>query len=162
MSVFSAVFARSPKGWTGAEVDLTDVDSIDDIADLMRDTVAVMNADEETMLLFAEADDEWFGIVRVDDREDPRVFLSDSRAVRAHRVAALFLEVDGMDGAEGEGIGQAPYSDPSGDVELLADLGTSGRELLALTLGEGLLPADALAAAAERAGFAEFLDVLRE
>ncbi|TDQ55493.1 putative tRNA adenosine deaminase-associated protein [Actinorugispora endophytica] len=164
MSVFSAVFSRSPKGWTGAEVDLTEVEGIDDVADLMRDTAAAMGAGEEGMLLFAEADDEWFGIVRVDDRNDPRVFLSDVRAVRGHPVALLFLETGAAPEPEeedAEGTGQTPYPDPSGDTGLLADFGTSGAELVALTLREGLLPADALAEVADRAGFAEALDALR-
>lgn len=139
-----------------------EADGIDDVADLMRDTAADAGADEETMLLFAEADDEWFGIVRVDDHSDPRCFLSDGRAVYAHPVAALVAGADGVvEPEDGEGTGRSPHADPCGDPELLADFDTSGEELLALTARGGLLPADALAAVAERAGFAEVLDALR-
>ncbi|MEY9214371.1 tRNA adenosine deaminase-associated protein [Thermobifida halotolerans] len=163
MPVFAAVFSRSWDGWTGTEVDLADLDGIDDVADLMRDAVAAMDADEAAVVLLAEADDEWFGIVRIDDNNDPRVFLSDTRVVHNHPTAQLFLESDPVPETEEEpeGTGQTPYPDPVGDTELLADLGTPGDELLALTLREGLLPADALTTVADRAGFAEPLDELR-
>ncbi|GLU47031.1 tRNA adenosine deaminase-associated protein [Nocardiopsis ansamitocini] len=164
MSIFSVVFSRASRGWTGVEVDLAEVEGIDDVADLMRDTAAALDADEATMLLFAEADDEWFGIVRVDDHNDPRVFLSDVRAVQDNPVAELFLEPGAQaqpEDEEGEGAAQTPYPGPVGDTGLLSDLGTTADELMALTLREGLLPADALAVVADRAGFAEALDVMR-
>ncbi|MGI5119554.1 tRNA adenosine deaminase-associated protein [Marinactinospora thermotolerans] len=166
MSIFSAVFSRSADGWTGTEVDLTDVEGIDDVADLMRDIAAAHDpgAAEDTMLLLAEADDEWFGIVRVDDRADPRVFLSDARMVHGYPIAALLLEdtvaVAAGDEEEERG-GQRPYPDPGGDAGLLVDLGTPEETLLALTLREGVLPADALATIADHAGFADALDALR-
>ncbi|RCV53799.1 tRNA adenosine deaminase-associated protein [Marinitenerispora sediminis] len=164
MSIFSAVFSRSAGAWRGAEVDLADVDGIDDVADLMRDVVGAWDpaAIEGTMLLVLEADDEWFGIVRVDDHADPRVFLSDRRVVHGYPVVGLLLETANPDVAEdAEGTGQTPYPEPVGDSEVLADLGTPGTDLLALTHREGVLPADALAALAERAGFADSLDALR-
>ncbi|GAA3761806.1 putative tRNA adenosine deaminase-associated protein [Spinactinospora alkalitolerans] len=164
MSIFSAVFSRSAAGWTGAEIDLAEADGIDDVADLMRDVAGARDpgAAEGTMILMVEADDEWFGIVRVDDHNDPQVFLSDARVVPGYPLAALLLDGKG-DGEpeEAEGTGQTPYPDPAGDSGLLSDFGTSGEELLALTLREGLLPADALDEVAGRAGFAESLDALR-
>lgn len=162
MPVFAAVFSRSADGWTGTEVDVADLDGIDDVADLMRDVAAAAEADETAVVLVAEADDEWFGIARIDDTGDPRAFLSDLRVVYGHPAARLFLEDGrGPGDEEAEGTGQPPYPEPAGDAELLADLGTPGSELLALTLREGVLPADALTTVADRAGFAELLDELR-
>ncbi|PSK95468.1 putative tRNA adenosine deaminase-associated protein [Murinocardiopsis flavida] len=164
MSIFSAVFGRSNGTWAGGEVDLSEAESIDDITDLMRDVAGAEDPDaaEGTMVLLMEADDEWFGVVRVDDRADPRVFLSDARAVHSNAVAALLLDSGTIHEPEMvEGTGQKPYPDPGGDTGLLADLGTAPADLIALTLGEGLLPADALAVLAERAGFADSLDALR-
>ncbi|MFC7327984.1 tRNA adenosine deaminase-associated protein [Marinactinospora rubrisoli] len=164
MSIFSAVFSHSDGEWRGTEVDLADVGGIDDVADLMRDVVGSWDpaAVAGTMLLVLEADDEWFGIVRVDDHADPRVFLSDRRVVHGYPVVALLLETADPDVAEDvEGTGQTPYPEPVGDPEVLAELGTPGADLLTLTHREGVLPADALAILAERAGFAESLDTLR-
>lgn len=164
MSIFSAVFARAGGDWESGEVDLAEAGSIDDITDLMRDVAGADDpaAAEGVMVLLMEADDEWFGVVRVDDRADPRVFLSDARAVHSNPVAELLLDSGAIHEPEVvEGTGQKPFPEPGGDTELLSDLGTGSADLLALTLGEGLLPADALAVLAERAGFAEALDALR-
>jgi len=161
--VFAAVFFRTADGWTGTEVELADLDGIDDVADAMRDAAAASDGDGTAVVLVAEADDEWFGIVRLDDADEPRPFLSDLRAVHSHPAARLFLESDRLAASDDEieGTGQTPYPEPVGDSELLADLGTPGEELLALTQREGVLPADALTTVADRAGFAAALDELR-
>ncbi|GAA1107722.1 tRNA adenosine deaminase-associated protein [Nocardiopsis composta] len=164
MSTFSAVFFPAAAGWGAAEVDAADAATIDDLADAVRDAAGAVDpgAAEGTMLLFLEADDEWFGVLRVDDRAEPRVFLSDTRSVHDHPVAALFLESGAITAPEQvEGTGQKPGARPGGDGGLLADLGTPADELLALTTAEGALPADVLAELAERAGFADHFDALR-
>ncbi|WP_344968115.1 tRNA adenosine deaminase-associated protein [Salinactinospora qingdaonensis] len=168
MSIFAAVFARSADDWSGIEIDLSDVGGIDDVVDLMRDVVSARDtvAAEGTMILMVEADDEWFGIVRVDDHANPQVFVSDTRVVDGYPIAAVLLETDGQleeaeDPEDAEGTGQTPYPDPAGDSTLLDDLGTPEEDLVALTLREGVLPADALAAVADRAGFADSFDALR-
>ncbi|WP_046468706.1 tRNA adenosine deaminase-associated protein [Allosalinactinospora lopnorensis] len=165
MSIFAVVFFRSADTWVGIEVDLTESESIDDVADLMRDVAGTHGADasEGTMLLLIEADDEWFGVVRVDDHADPQVFLSDARVVREHPLAALLLESGEIEPPEQqeEGTGQKPYPDPGGTAELLSDIGTSEQDLLSLTLSEGTLPGDVLSIIAARAGFADYLDSLR-
>ncbi|RNL83208.1 tRNA adenosine deaminase-associated protein [Halostreptopolyspora alba] len=164
MSVFAAVFCRSADTWLGTEVDLSGTESIDDVADLMRDVSGVHGPDaaEGTMLLLIEADDEWFGLVRVDDHSDPLVFLSDARVVHEHPLAALLLESGEFEPPEQtEGTGQKPYPDPGGTAALLSDIGIPEDDLLSLTLSEGILPGDVLSTVAERAGFAEDLDSLR-
>lgn len=164
VSIFSAVFSRFGAGWTGTEIDLEEVESIDDVADLMRDAAGAHDpgAAEGTMVLVLEADDEWFGLVRVDDHGDPRVFLSDVRVVNDHPVAALLLDSGAIQAPEPvEGTGQKPVPDPGGDHEILDDLGTPPADLVSLTLGGGMLPSDVLADIAERAGFSGPLDSLR-
>lgn len=172
MPIFAAVLTRTDTGWYGAEVDLGGTDDIDDIVELMRDTAGDgtgrladgTDPEDGTTVLLVEAEDEWFGIVRVDGHNDPRVFLSDARVVPGAPIAAVLAQGGGMEveePGEREGTGRPPLLKPGGDAELLADIGTSGTELLALTLSEGVLPSEALAAVAERAGFANTLEALR-
>ena len=52
-------------------------------------------------------------------------------------------------------------SEPLGDADLLADLGTSRRELIALVKHEGTLPADVITEVCERAGCVDELETLR-
>jgi putative tRNA adenosine deaminase-associated protein len=147
---FSAVFARSDAGWIGTEPDLTEVTGLDDIADIMREAAVETAAD--TVVLLVEQEDEWFAVVRLDDGEDPRVFLSDGRAPLSSELADMLSEQLGASE-------EAATEDPIGDPELLADLGISPETLTAL--GERTLPGDALSVIAERAGFAEEYDRLR-
>ncbi|ASU81712.1 hypothetical protein CDO52_01890 [Nocardiopsis gilva YIM 90087] len=164
MPIFSVLFFRAAGVWRGEEVDLAEAESIDDIADLMRDVAAAHDAEavEGTMVLLMEADDEWFGVIRVDNHADPRVFLSDVRVIGEYPVATLLLNSGNVHAPEvPEGTGQRPYPDPGGDEDLLADLGTSGTSLLSLAVGEGRLPSDVLADLAARAGFGDVLDTLR-
>jgi putative tRNA adenosine deaminase-associated protein len=145
---FSAAFARTDAGWIGAEVDLTEVAALDDVADIMRE--AAVETSGDTVVLLVEQEDEWFAVLRLDDGEDPRVFLSDSRSRLYSELAAILHEQ----------IGAAEESDePAGDASLLADLGTGSERLT--ELGERTLPSDALSAVAESAGFAEEYERLR-
>jgi putative tRNA adenosine deaminase-associated protein len=50
---------------------------------------------------------------------------------------------------------------PTGDADLLADLGLAPNQLLELAGREGMLPTEALAEIAERAGCAEALESVR-
>jgi putative tRNA adenosine deaminase-associated protein len=151
VSYFSAAFARTADaGWIGTEADLTEVAGIDDISDIMRET-AVETAGE-TVLLLIEEEDEWFAVMRLDDGEDPQVFLSDPRVAQTSDLARMLAEQigDTEDTASHE---------PVGDPALLADLGTPPARLT--ELGERALPGDALGVIAEHAGFAEEYDRLR-
>ncbi len=164
MSIFAAVFCCPADTWVGTEVDLDGVENIDDMADLMRDVSVSYGPDavEGTMLLLIEAEDEWFGFVRVDNHSDPMVFLSDARVVHEDPLAALLLESGEIEPPEQvEGTGQKPHPDPGGVGALLSDIGTPEQELMSLTLSEGVLPGDVLSTVATRAGFAERLDSLR-
>jgi putative tRNA adenosine deaminase-associated protein len=147
---FSVTFARNEAGWIGTEIDLTEVAGVDDITDIMRETAVETAGD--TVVLLVEQEDEWFAVVRLDDGEDPRVFLSDPRATLTSDLARMLHEQIGD-------IDEVPTEDPVGDPELLADFGIEAARLT--ELGERTLPGDALSVIAERAGFAEDYDRLR-
>lgn len=165
MTYFAAALSRTDDGWTGRELDLEEYDDLETLAEDLRDLSG--EAPGPTVLLLEE-DDEYVGVVRVDGAagslDEPRVFLSDRRAVLSSGVSSLLWE-DGEpevidDDDDDEGI--RPVAEPVGDPALLADLGTPADVLLDLCAEEGLLPADVLTGVAERAGFLEVLDSLRE
>jgi putative tRNA adenosine deaminase-associated protein len=169
---FAAALSRRPSGWSGEELNLKDVEDLDGVIEEMR-----RYGDEaELQLLFVEEDDEWFAVVRLDEDGDPRVFLSDGRALESSELGALIGEaaavaepreeprlVDDEDEDEDEDEEDAVQTggDPVGDADLLSDLGTPARKLLDLSAAEGQLPADIISALCERAGCLEALDTLR-
>ena len=63
MSYFAAALARSEQGWTGVELDLTEVDDLESLADLLRD---LTGDGQGPALLLLEEDDEHLAVVRVD------------------------------------------------------------------------------------------------
>ena len=165
MPYFAAALARTPGGWSGNELDLSEVADLEQLADLLRDLTG--DGDGPALLLLEE-DDEHLAVVRVDGGvgglDEPRVFLSDRRAVQASDVARMLWEdsEDASSEDDEEDEGTRPIAEPVGDTALLADLGTSADDLLALCAEEGLLPADVLTAVCERAGCDEVLESLRE
>jgi putative tRNA adenosine deaminase-associated protein len=159
VSYFAAALVRVDGAWSARELDLGEVEDLEELTEAMRDLDGKGPA-----LLLLEQDDEWLGVVRVDGDDDPRVFLSDRRAVEVSDVAAKIWDEDPADPVEGdeEEEGTRPVAEPVGDAGLLADLGTPAETLLALCAEEGMLPGDVLTAVGERAGFVEVLDELRE
>jgi len=167
---FAAALARRPDGWRGEEIDLRDAEDLDGVVEELR---AVAD-DATTLLLLVEENDEWFGIVRVDEDGDPRVFLSDGRATETSSLGAILAEaadvVEAVDDEDADDTDEddedadeatQAAGDPIGDAEVLADLGTPAKRLLALCAEEGQLPADILSNLCERAGCLEALDALR-
>lgn len=155
-AIFSAAFVRTPEGWSGAEIDLSDAEIVDDLGDAVQETLGLSG--DEMALLCVEVEDEWFAIARYRGEEEPRVFLSDAQAGLAGTLGELFAEFAGV----------APDKDntdlgvrPAGDFELLSDFGVTKEELLELSMEEGVLPADILSVIAERLAFADELDRLR-
>jgi putative tRNA adenosine deaminase-associated protein len=167
VTYFAVALARTAESWTGVEVDLDGIDDIEALTDLMRD---LTGEGPGPALLMLEEDDEYVAIVRVDGGTgglgEPRVFLSDRRAVQGSDVAAMLWEEadpeDDEDEDDDDDEGTRPVAEPVGDVELLADLGTPGPQLVDLCAEEGLLPADVLTTVCERAGCADVLEELRE
>jgi putative tRNA adenosine deaminase-associated protein len=144
---FAAVFARTEAGWIGTDADLSEVMSLDDLADLMRE--AAVEAIGDLVLMFVEEDDTWFAVIRLDGDDEPRVFLSDPEAGRTSRIGARLAE----------SLGEPSDGQPAGEITLLDDLGTDADRLVELS--ERALPGDALTIVAEHAGFADEFDRLR-
>jgi putative tRNA adenosine deaminase-associated protein len=165
VSYFAAALARTESGWTGVELDLSEIEDIEQLTDVLRD---LTGEGAGPALLLLEEDDEHLAVVRVDggtgSLDEPRVFLSDRRAVLASDVAQMLWEdtdTPHQDEDE-EDEGTRPIAEPVGDTSLLADLGTPADRLLELCAEEGLLPGDVLATLCENAGCDDVLDQLRE
>jgi putative tRNA adenosine deaminase-associated protein len=169
MSHFAAVLTRSGGDWSAEELSLDDITDLDGLTDALRDVIS--ENDAMTAVLFVEEDDEYLAIVRMDADHEPRVFLSDVRAVDQSSIAAMLYEEaaaesledheeDSEDDDDEEDTARAE-ADPAGDEDLLADLGTPGKVLLDLCAEEGMLPADIITAVCESLGCAEQLEALR-
>lgn len=160
MTYFASVMARRGDRWSAVEVSLDDCESIADLADVARDI------DADLRLLLVEQDDEYAAIVRVDDDEEPRAFLSDGHAADFYPIAAYIAEDLGEVGTDeghelDDDVPPAHDSAPFGDVEIVEDLGTQASDLLAMCSHEGTLPIDVLVAVCEKAGCGEAFDDLR-
>lgn len=157
MAQTAIALARKGHRWTGQEIDLGEVEDLDGFADALRDLGG------GTALGFVEENDEYLGIVRVDGDDDPRVFVSDRRVIDTSDLANRLFE-DALPIStqfEDDEEGTVPEADLAGDVELLADLGTSGDVLVELLAEEGMLPADVVSEVCERAGCLDVLDEVR-
>ncbi|HZE65888.1 MAG TPA: tRNA adenosine deaminase-associated protein [Sporichthyaceae bacterium] len=173
MGYFAVVLTRGEDGWDTNDIELDEVESLEDLADAMRDT-ADMDSDGPILLLL-EQEDLWFAVVRVDGEDDPRVFVSDRSAIEHSAYAEMLLEaaeseedaldVDDLDEEEDPddeddragGVDDGPV----GDLEILLDLGTSADLLRELCESKGVLPSEALTTLAERAGAAGALETVR-
>jgi len=177
---FAALLARTEDGWQASEPDLDDVETLADLSDLAR----AAGDEDETVLVFIEQEDAWFGVVRVDGEEDPRIYVSDAAAAARSSYGEILLtdEVLGrdpedlddlvdLDGTEdgddndNEDAVAGPSEDhvpagPLGETGLLADLGMSAAELLALS-GDGALTGEALGEIADALGAADVLEAVR-
>jgi putative tRNA adenosine deaminase-associated protein len=169
---FAALLARTEDGWVASDTELDDVETLSDLTDLARDA----SVNEDTVLAFIEQEDTWFGIVRVDGEDDPRVFVSDAASAARSSYGAMLtdellgkdeeddeldsLDLDGTEDGEPETEEEtADDSDavpigPLGDFDLLADLGMSSKELR-------LLGSDALTEIADTLGASEILEAVR-
>ncbi|MBB4890613.1 hypothetical protein WEB32_18230 [Streptomyces netropsis] len=172
---FAALLARTEDGWQASDTDLDNVETLSDFADLARDS----SVDDDTVLVFIEQEDAWFGLVRVDGEEDPRIYLSDAVAASRSSYGAMLADellgreenesdldslVD-LDGTE-DGEPEDPADDdasgdavpvpagPLGDTEILADLGMSEKELKSLG-------GDALGDIADMLGCTDVLEAVR-
>ncbi|MFJ9345044.1 hypothetical protein [Streptomyces sp. NPDC101237] len=175
---FAALLARTEDGWEASDTELDDVETLSDLADLARESAP--DADD-TVLVFIEQEDAWFGVVRVDGEEDPRVFVSNAAAAARSSYGELLLtdellgrepkdeevdldalDLDGTEDGEPEAEDDedtdtdtsAVPSGPVGDTAILDDLGVSAKELLSLS-------DDALSEIAEVLGAAEVLETVR-
>lgn len=177
---FAALLARTEDGWEASDIELDDVETLADLADLARESAA---DDGETVIVFIEQEDEWFGIVRVDGEDDPRVFVSNGAAASRSSYGEILtgellgkdrddadtdldaLDLDGTEDGEPEAAeadadaddtdGAIAPAGPLGEGRVLADLGMSERDLLGLETG------DALGEIADAIGAGEILEAVR-
>ncbi|MFF9570557.1 hypothetical protein [Streptomyces sp. NPDC014685] len=84
---FAALLARTEDGWEASDTELDDVETLSDLTDLARDA----SPDEDTVLVFIEQEDAWFGVVRVDGEDDPRIFVSDATAAARSSYGEILL-----------------------------------------------------------------------
>jgi putative tRNA adenosine deaminase-associated protein len=175
VSYFAAAAVRGSNGWSAAEVDLSGVADIDEVADRLRD----VDAEAPVSLLFVESDDSYLVILRLDEGEDLRVFGSDGAFAEESRLGALLLgdvesavpDIEDVVAAATSSNGGAeeqpappadPDVEPIGDADLLADLGLPASRLLALCTREGLLPADVTTEVCVAIGAGDAIDQIRE
>jgi putative tRNA adenosine deaminase-associated protein len=163
VSTKAVAIARDDDGWRAYDLDPHELEDLDALTDAMRDL------GDGLVVAFLEEDDEYLAIVRLDeDSADPRVFLSDRRALSTSDFAEnLFADALPLppsrprddDDEDDEAV--MLHAQPIGDLDLLEDLGTPADELIALIAEEGMLPGDVAAAIGERAGAGEILDEVR-
>ncbi|KUL38546.1 hypothetical protein ADL22_18060 [Streptomyces sp. NRRL F-4489] len=177
---FAALLARTEDGWEASDTELDTVETLTDLADLAREAAP----DDDTVVVLIEQEEAWFGVIRIDGEDDPRIFVSDAAAAARSSYGALLtdeilgrddgeddLDVLNLDGTEdGEPLDAAadetddddgPADDgsvvrhgPLGDATLLADLGIDEKELLALE-------SDALGGIADALGCSDLLEAVR-
>lgn len=177
---FAALLARTEDGWEASDTELDDVETLSDLADLAREAAP----DEDTVLVLIEQEDRWFGVVRVDGEEDPRIYVSDAAAAARSSYGEILLtdellgrqpgddgadldalDLDGTEDGEPDddsadevavdvGSGESVPQGPVGDARVLDDLGVSEKELRSLSR-------DALGEIAEVLGVSEVLETVR-
>ncbi|MFE0255359.1 hypothetical protein [Streptomyces sp. NPDC059010] len=174
---FAALLARTEDGWEASDTELDDVETLSDLADLAREA----SPEDDTVLVLIEQEDAWFGVVRIDGEDDPRIYVSDAAAAARSSYGEILLtdellgrepgddgadldslDLDGTEEPDGDsddeedggGAEAVPHS-PVGDTEILDDLGVGEKELKALDAE------DALSAIAEALGASEVLETVR-
>jgi putative tRNA adenosine deaminase-associated protein len=184
---FAALLARTEDGWEASDTELDDVETLSDLTDLAREA----SVDEDTVLVFIEQEDAWFGILRVEGEEDPRIYVSDAAAAARSSYGEILidellgrdnddpaddldtLDLDGTEDGEPDGKDEEYEHDDNNDIDdssvtdgetvpagavgdrqILADLGLSEADLLALET-------DAMAEIADALGAAEVLETVR-
>ncbi|KQW16477.1 MULTISPECIES: hypothetical protein [Streptomyces] len=84
---FAALLARTEDGWEASDTELDDVETLSDLADLAREAAA----EDDTVLVLIEQEDAWFGVVRIDGEEDPRIYVSDAAAAARSSYGEILL-----------------------------------------------------------------------
>ncbi|MFD3503708.1 hypothetical protein ACFWWT_12015 [Streptomyces sp. NPDC058676] len=174
---FAALLARTEDGWEASDTELDNVETLSDLADLAREA----SPDEDTVLVLIEQEDAWFGVVRIDGEEDPRIYVSDAAAAARSSYGEILLtdellgrdpdevqtdldalDLDGTEDGEDEedgdaedgGTGELVPHGPVGDIRILDDLGVGEKDLKSLSQ-------DAVTEIAEALGASEVLEAVR-
>jgi putative tRNA adenosine deaminase-associated protein len=97
---------RSGSGWRALDVDLEVTETLDEIAEELR-----LAGGGAPVVAVIEHEDDWFALVRVDDGEDPRTFVSDREATRRSRYADLLAVAADASPPEPEALTPGPTSE---------------------------------------------------
>jgi putative tRNA adenosine deaminase-associated protein len=97
---FAALLARTEDGWEASDTELDDVETLSDLADLAREA----SPDDDTVLVLIEQEDAWFGVVRVDGEEDPRIYVSDAAAAARSSYGEILLTDELLGREPGEDV----------------------------------------------------------
>lgn len=179
----AALLARTEDGWQASDTELDDVETLSDLVELAREG----SVDDDTVLVFIEQEDAWFGVVRVEDLEDPRIYVSDAAAAARSSYGEILTnellggdddvsaDLDSLD-LDGTEDGEDVENSDNGDLaEDLADdpgpttpatAGPVGDRLILADLGmteKQLLElgGEALSEIADALGAAEILEAVR-
>lgn len=180
---FAALLARTEDGWEASDTELLDnVETLSDLADLAREAAA----EDDTVLVLIEQEDAWFGVVRIDGEEDPRIYVSDAAAAARSSYGEILLTDellgrepgdDGpdLDALDLDGTEDGEDADDDEDEEVTAEPvgsaeavphGPVGDPQVLDDLGVSVkelkaLSEDALTAIAEALGASEVLETVR-
>jgi putative tRNA adenosine deaminase-associated protein len=179
---FAALLARTEDGWEASDTELDDVETLADLADLARESAT----DDEPVLACIEQEGEWFGVVRVEGEEDPRVFVSDAAAAMRSSYGEILLsdellgrepenpealdqlvDLDGTEDGEQEAKEAADGEESSTGSSENAPLGPLGDASVLADLGMenktllSLAPQDALSEIADALGCTDVLEAVR-
>ncbi len=181
---FAALLARTEDGWEASDTELDDVETLSDLADLAREA----SPEDDTVLVLIEQEDAWFGVVRIDGEDDPRIYVSDAAAAARSSYGEILLtdellgrdpdtdepDLDALDldGTEDGESDADPDTDSEDDDDTIAPAdavphGPVGDPVILDDLGVGekelraLDADDALSAIAEALGASEVLETVR-
>ncbi|MEF3114576.1 hypothetical protein [Streptomyces chrestomyceticus] len=178
---FAALLARTEDGWEASDTELDNVETLTDLADLAREAAV----DDDTVVAYIEQEGTWFGVVRVDGEDDPRIFVSNAAAAARSSYGAMLtdellgrdedgaddldsLDLDGTedgepDPADGPGEGDGTAAAAGAPAPPPGPLGDPG---LLTDLGIGdrellALDTDALSEIADALGCTDVLEAVR-
>jgi putative tRNA adenosine deaminase-associated protein len=179
---FAALLARTEDGWEASDTELDDVETLADLADLARETAT----DDEPVLACIEQEGEWFGVVRVEGEDDPRVFVSDAAAAMRSSYGEILLsdellgrepenpdaldqlvDLDGTEDGEPESKDASDGDEDGSGSSEGTPIGPLGDASLLADLGMevktllSLAPEDALSEIADALGCTDVLEAVR-
>ena len=105
---FAALLARTEDGWEASDTELDDVETLSDLTELAREA----SPEDDTVLVLIEQEDAWFGVVRIDGEDDPRIYVSDAAAASRSSYGEILLTA--------ELLGRDPDTDEP-DLDALLD-----------------------------------------
>lgn len=181
---FAALLARTEDGWEASDTELDDVETLSDLTDLAREAAV----GDDTVIAYIEQEDSWFGIVRVEGEDDPRLYVSDAAAAARSSYGEMLLtdellgrtpedddELDALD-LDGTEDGEPDLEadpddndayDPGTTPDAGGTAGPIGDSSVLADLGmteqelQALRPGDALNEIADVLGAADILEAVR-